>query len=649
MNLHKAIFLLLFTLLCQGLVSGQDTARIQVSYATEGPYFNTLPSKSAKSFDINEISHLRLSFLGLDSEKEFTSVFVSDAEIQELVIAGQKFYAGKYQNVQSLSNKWDYRHFIIPTKLLIAESAYVKCYNLTVQKFSIAPTAFASETLEQGIVEIIASSKTGIIFTIFFLGGIFIFLVYTIGLTVQTKNDDFRYYAYYLGAILVHNIIQADAFLKVFAFFPKSPIWYHNLNEFLQMFIYAFFMLFIKVFLELPKENKWMDKFVNRSIIATICFGFVFLGTALFTKNFVFLQNYLSILWLIVAALGAIIVIGVYRKSNNPIRYYIMAGSIFLLIGSILELYSSLSLVGGYNWNLYATPENAWYPFNYTQLAILGEIICFALGIGYKIRKKEKLLFDFQQKEIIDLQQETLKKDSEIKSLAVSIASEQSMRAEANQLLELLETQYGLIQYQLNPHFLFNNLNAINNLVMYEKHKEASKYLVDFSKLLRKTINKSKNHSSKITEEIAFINDYLSLEKERLNDAFEYDIKIDPAIEFDNIDIPSFILQPFLEHCIWNHLLSKENDKKMLLSFTKLENAIKIDIEDNGIAPDSSVREKFENISSHFANRVQLIYEAFELNNLNQILFKREGERNLLSIQLPLNVNPELVHLLKSN
>ena len=87
----------------------------------------------------------------------------------------------------------------------------------------------------------------------------------------------------------------------------------------------------------------------------------------------------------------------------------------------------------------------------------------------------------------------------------------------------------------------------------------------------------------------------------------------------------------------------------MLLSFTKLENAIKIDIEDNGIAPDSSVREKFENISSHFANRVQLIYEAFELNNLNQILFKREGERNLLSIQLPLNVNPELVHLLKSN
>ena len=87
----------------------------------------------------------------------------------------------------------------------------------------------------------------------------------------------------------------------------------------------------------------------------------------------------------------------------------------------------------------------------------------------------------------------------------------------------------------------------------------------------------------------------------------------------------------------------------MLLSFTKLDNAIKIDIEDNGTAPDSRVREKFENISSHFDNRVQLIYETLELNNLDQISFKREDEVNLLSIQLPLKVNPELVHLLKSN
>lgn len=627
---------------------GQQMESISINYSQEESFFNKLPSEIVKTFNKGDTAHLVLEFAELDSSSEHTAVFLSDAEIQELDIEGQKFHAGKYQNVRKLEKKGDYRHFVIPTKLLIGTSIQATCYNLTKKDFSIAPAVFPAQALEKGLIDIIAKSKKGIIFTIFFLGGIFIFLIYTIGLTIQTQNDDFKYYSLYLGAILVHNVIQADAFLKIYALFPRNPIWYHNLNEFLQMFIYAFFMLFIKVFLELAKENKKMDRFVKSSIIATICFAFVFLGTAIFTSNFVFLQNYLSVLWLIVAALGAIIVIRVYRQSDNPIRYYIMAGSVLLLIGSILELFSSLNLEGAYNWNLYAIPDNAWFSFNYTQFAIIGESICFALGIGYKIRKKEKMLVDFQQKEIIDLQKETIKKDSEIKSLAHSIASEQSMRAEADQLSQLLETQYGVIQYQLNPHFLFNNLNAINNLVMYEHHKEASKYLINFSKLLRKTINKSKHHSAKITEEIVFIKEYLSLEKVRLNDAFQYEIEVHPAIEMDNIEIPSFILQPFLEHCIWSHLLSNEKDKKMLLKFSKLEDSIKIDIEDNGSAPDISERKKFANITEHFQNRIQLIYGSNELRHMEHIMFKREDDRNLLTIKLPLQINPELVHLLKS-
>jgi len=397
-----------------------------------GPFFNNLPESSANEISNENIVFL-LSFPDVDFNQESVSFFISDAELQTLHIREKVFYAGKYQNTEKLSNSWDYRHFTIPSRFLIEEEIFFTGRNITKEPLTLAPSIVQANALDNGLVDIIAKSKTGIVFMIFFLGAIAIFLVYTIGLTMQTGNPDFKFYAYYLGAILLHNLIQADAFLKIFAFFPRNPIWYHHLNEFLQMFIYAFFALFIKVFLDVKKQKPILAKFIDRSIAAIIVFAFVFLGTALITKDFSFIQDYLSILWLVVAALGAIIVTGVTRKSANPVRYYILVGSFFLLVGSFLELYSSLSQVGGYNWNLYAIPKNQWYPFNYTQAAILLETVCFALGIGYKIR-----MTDLERQRNIDLEK------------------------------RLLEKELSALRSQMNPHFLFNSLNSVNNYIMKE-------------------------------------------------------------------------------------------------------------------------------------------------------------------------------------
>lgn len=608
----RPILLLLFILLF-GHLNGQNNndepiAIIELRSNNSGPFLNELPDISQTTFEYDDTAKFKIKIADLNQREAFHTLFVSDAEIQEMTVGSQRFHAGKYQAVKQLSKKWDYRHFTLPTELLNQSEITVKCYNLTKKSFIVSPQIFPYENLQKGLIDLIKNSKTGILFTIFFLGGIFIFIVYTIGLTIQTRNPDFRFYAYYLGAILLHNLIQADAFLKIYTLFPSNPIWYHHLNEFLQMFIYAFFMLFIKIFLELKENHPEINRFVNASIIATIIFSIVFLFTSVATKNFDFIQNYLSILWIVVAILGTIIVITVIRKSDNPVTYFILAGGIFLLIGSVLELVSSLNLIGGYNWNLYAIPKNAWYPFNFTQLAILAETVFFALGIGYKIRMREKVYLNIKQNEITDLKSKEEQRELEKK---------------------MLEKELTALRSQMNPHFLFNSLASINDYIMHEKPQDASKYLTKFAKLMRIILNNSKQKTVSLQGELEAIKLYVELESLRFQGKFEFLLEVDPGIAISNIEIPSMILQPYIENAIKHGFVNLDSGGQLDLRIKQNKDNLTIEIEDNGIGRAKSREMKSEiekGRKSHgldiTANRIDLINKLYDTNIRVQIIDK---------------------------
>lgn len=623
-----AVLLLSFGFLATVCISQSENELVPFSGEVLLPYLNTIPDYQTPIISSNDTT-IQISFSSYDTEREY-AIWISDAEVQELTIDDQVYYTGKYQNTRKLEKSWDYRHFYISGAKINNKKATARLSNYTTASIHIYPVLYTSDLVDQQLVEIIGDSKIGILFTIFFLGGILIFFIYTIGQVIQTGNIDFKYYAYYLGAILLHNSLQADAFLKIFAFFPNNPIWYHHLNEFFQMFIYVFFMLFLKVFLELKDRHPKINTFINVSIYATILFAFVFLFTAIIFKNFLLIQNELSILWLVVATLGTIVVIRVYRSSTNPTRYYILAGSIFLLIGSIMELYFSLDLAGGYNWNLYAVPDNSWYPFNYTQLAILCETVCFALGIGYKIRQKEQLLIKYQEKEIEQLHSESEIKDSEIQTLADSIKSEKSLREETTHMLELLESKYGVMEYQLNPHFLFNNLNAINNLIMHGKDQEASKYLVSFSRLIRDTINKSKDDTISLSDEVELTRKYLTLEQKRLVNGFDFEI-IAPDLIPSQILIPPFLSQRYIEYILWNRILTSDAEvKKLSIHFLVANQSVIIKVEDNG-SPSQNDPKGYNDILESIESRLELIYgeDSFLVD------YSHSENKNILRLEIP--------------
>lgn len=156
----------------------------------------------------------------------------------------------------------------------------------------------------------------------------------------------------------------------------------------------------------------------------------------------------------------------------------------------------------------------------------------------------------------------------------------QKFRKEQRQR-RLRELELTAIRSQMNPHFLFNSLNSVQNLVQQNKGREAHLYLSDFAGLIRKVLNNSEKEEVSLAEELEMINQYLNLEKLRFD--FEYTISLDENVDTHNTMVPSMLIQPFAENAIIHGLQNKEGDRMLRLEIVKEESGVKICIEDNGI------------------------------------------------------------------
>jgi len=137
---------------------------------------------------------------------------------------------------------------------------------------------------------------------------------------------------------------------------------------------------------------------------------------------------------------------------------------------------------------------------------------------------------------------------------------------------------------QVNPHFIFNSLNAINLLIQKAEIKKASQYLVTFSRFVRMVLEIPKCQVISLEEELKLIKYYLSLEEKRFNAGFDFRIDISEADDISDIRIPPLLLQPFVENAVWHGLLPSRNENKRLtIKITKTSSYVKIVIDDNGV------------------------------------------------------------------
>lgn len=154
------------------------------------------------------------------------------------------------------------------------------------------------------------------------------------------------------------------------------------------------------------------------------------------------------------------------------------------------------------------------------------------------------------------------------------------------------ESRLQSLRLQMNPHFLFNALNSIQQMILGNEEMVATRYLSRFSKLLRTVLVYSDKETISLKEEIEILKMYVELESVRFRDSFTYTITCDESIETEEIKIPTLLVQPFVENAIWHGLMHKENNRHLKIHFIESGDSLLCLIEDNGIGRKRSMEMK---------------------------------------------------------
>ncbi len=179
----------------------------------------------------------------------------------------------------------------------------------------------------------------------------------------------------------------------------------------------------------------------------------------------------------------------------------------------------------------------------------------------------------------------------------------------AKQLSELNASKLTAIQSQMNPHFIFNSLNSIQDLILKGDVEHSYSYITTFSNLVRRTLNYSEKDFIDFDQEIKLLELYLSLEKLRYKKDLNYSID---TRNVEDIMLPPLLIQPFIENALVHGLLHKEGAKNLKISF-ELKEVLTCTIEDNGIGREQAKTIKLRQRSDHESFSGKAIHKRFEI------------------------------------
>jgi ligand-binding sensor domain-containing protein len=156
----------------------------------------------------------------------------------------------------------------------------------------------------------------------------------------------------------------------------------------------------------------------------------------------------------------------------------------------------------------------------------------------------------------------------------------------------LVKLKLKALRAQMNPHFTFNVMNSIQHFIVNKDEESALRYLSKFSKLVRAILNNSEKNGVTVKEELEVIRLYLELEAMRFEKRFDYEIIVDPEIEEGTVEIPSMLIQPYIENAVKHGILPLTSTGKITVEIKKQEKFIRCVIEDNGIGREKAAENR---------------------------------------------------------
>lgn len=178
---------------------------------------------------------------------------------------------------------------------------------------------------------------------------------------------------------------------------------------------------------------------------------------------------------------------------------------------------------------------------------------------------------------------------------------------------QMISAKLTALKAQMNPHFLFNTLNSLQDLILQQDFEKTNYYLGKFARLIRMILMTSDKESITLEEEERLLTSYLELEQLRFGSDFSFCIHIDDAIDKDLCKVPSLLLQPFVENAIKHGLMHKKGIKELVISFALEDDFIRCKISDNGIGRQRSMAINARNRKDHNSFSTNATEERIDL------------------------------------
>ncbi|MFV0310442.1 MAG: histidine kinase [Dysgonomonas sp.] len=196
------------------------------------------------------------------------------------------------------------------------------------------------------------------------------------------------------------------------------------------------------------------------------------------------------------------------------------------------------------------------------------------------------------------------------------------------------------LRREMNPHFIFNSLNSVNQFIAQNNELEANKYLSSYSKLMRNIMETSNKDFIPLATEMEQMKEYLDLEYMRFHDKFTYKMEIDNSLDADSLFIPNMLIQPQLENAIWHGLRYKDGMGLLTLTVKPDGNHLKVVIEDNGIGLTKSTELKTKHHKEHRSRGLNNTQERINLLNslyhtdISISITEKEGKESGVIVRL---------------
>jgi len=211
----------------------------------------------------------------------------------------------------------------------------------------------------------------------------------------------------------------------------------------------------------------------------------------------------------------------------------------------------------------------------------------------------------------------------------------------------MYELEQMALRSQMNPHFIFNSLNSIQQYIFSGNAVEANQFITNFSLLIRQTFYISGKKFITLTEEINYLNSYLTLEQAKYENIFDFQILYNDEVISGDIVMPPLLLQPYIENSIRHGILNmKEGCGSISVYFKVKESCLICIIEDNGIGRENAVKLKGNTNSDHQSKGMELVEKRIEsLNSIYNVsivasiqdIMEENKKGTRVTVKLPLS------------